>query len=59
MTLKQKLINTYLDYINNYLTKERFAEDYGLTMPSARLLLGIGKKLHNEQVLQNKRAKND
>ena len=33
----------YLDYFNNFLTVEKFAESYGLTLDVARQYLEMGK----------------
>ena len=37
----------YLDYFNNYLTIERFASDYGLSVDNATLLINLGRKLNH------------
>lgn len=42
-----KLIDMYVDYFNNFLTVERFAEYYSLTIDSANNLIEIGRKLNN------------
>lgn len=47
--MKQHLINFYLDYLNNYLTAHKMAEDYGLTYTEANALIEIGRKYHHEQ----------
>lgn len=31
MTLKEQLHEAYLDYVNNFLTIEKFAEHYGIS----------------------------
>lgn len=36
----------YLDWVNNYLTVEKIASDYGLTKKKAKALIVEGKKLH-------------
>jgi hypothetical protein len=33
----------YLDWVNNYLTREKMAEDYGLSMEKLETLLQLGK----------------
>jgi len=48
------LRNLYLDYVNNYLTMERFAEHNGLDIDQADVLLDIGKALHEDYVSQLK-----
>ncbi len=37
--MNQKLIDVYLDYVNDYVSTERFAEDYGLTEDEADTLI--------------------
>ena len=37
----------YLDYFNNYLTIERFASDYKLSVDNATLLINLGRKLNH------------
>ena len=37
----------YLDYFNNYLTIERFASDYRLSVDNATLLINQGRKLNH------------
>lgn len=54
--IKQGLIAIYLDYVNNYLTISKFAEDYSLTVDQARLVLQLGKSLHEEFAAQKKDA---
>lgn len=34
----------YLDYLNNYLTVERFAKDYNLTVRQAKIVIKLGKE---------------
>lgn len=48
------LRNFYLDYVNNYLTMERFAEHNGLDIDQADVLLEIGKALHEQYVSEQK-----
>lgn len=45
MILKQ-LQAAYLDYINNYLTIEVYAEHNGLSVEEAKQIIAIGKGLH-------------
>lgn len=45
LTIEQrKLESIYLDYVNNFLTVERFAEVYGLSVEDAKALLSIISK---------------
>lgn len=39
-------IAMYLEWVNNYLTVRRFAEDHGMEAERARALLELGKALH-------------
>ena len=39
----------YLDYLNNYLTAERFAEAHGLTRSAAIELINEGRQEHENQ----------
>ena len=42
MTL-QKFVAMYLDWRNNFLTIERFAEYYGITVESAQFIINTGR----------------
>lgn len=42
-------VQLYLEYFNNYLTVERFAEHYGLTYGMASDILEQGKGILNKQ----------
>ena len=44
---KLKAEQAYLDYFNNYLTIERFASDYGLSVENATLLINQGRKMNH------------
>ena len=48
--MKQKLIDFYLDFINDYLTIDKFAEDNGLTKDQAVDLLEIGRKFQDQAI---------
>jgi hypothetical protein len=39
----------YLDWVNNFLTVERFAEYYGLDTNEAEKQILIGRKIHNQR----------
>ena len=39
----------FLDYINNFLTVERFAEYYGLTIKQANNIIIIGRTINNKK----------
>jgi hypothetical protein len=48
MYARQKYINMYLDYVNNFLTVEKFAEHYQITTEKAQTILSIGKSLNSQ-----------
>jgi len=48
--LRDYLADLYLDWINNFLTVEVFAEYYGLDDDDARDLLKLAKKTHEQRV---------
>ena len=48
--LRDYLADLYLDWINNFLTIERFAEYYGLDEDDAKDLLVLSKKCHEQRV---------
>jgi hypothetical protein len=48
--LRDYLADLYLDWVNNFLTIERFAEYYGLDEDDARDLLALSKKCHEQRV---------
>ena len=41
---REKLSNLYLDWVNNYLTIEKFAEHNGLYVNEAKTLLIVAKQ---------------
>ncbi len=44
----EALRQLYLDYVNDYLTVEVFAEHHGLSVGDAYLVLQAGKRLHED-----------
>lgn len=48
--LRDYLADLYLDWVNNFLTIEVFAEYYGLDDDDARDLLKLAKKSHEQRV---------
>lgn len=46
MTIKE-VQDFYLDYVNNYLTTQRIADDYGITVELATQIIELGKFVHN------------
>lgn len=53
-TLKETIQDTYLEYVNDYLTITTFAEHKGLTYDEAEDLIRLGRKLHERIVAENK-----
>lgn len=39
----------FLDYFNNYLTVEKFADDYGFTVRRAQEIIDVGRNAHEAQ----------
>ena len=52
--LRDYLADLYLDWVNNFLTIEVFAEYYGLDEEDAKTLLQIAKKSHEQRVEYSK-----
>lgn len=48
--MKQKLIDFYLDWLNNFLTSDYMAEYYGITVEDCVYLIQAGKIYHEIQV---------
>ena len=53
-TLKETIQDTYLEYVNDYLTITTFAEHKGLTYDEAEDLIRLGRKLHERVVAESK-----
>ena len=47
--MKNKLETLYLDWFNNFLTVDRFAEYYGMTAEKANRVINIGRKLNHRR----------
>lgn len=45
--IKKQFIKMYLDYVNNFLTVEAFADHYSMTERYALWVLKIGKRFHS------------
>lgn len=41
-----KLLDSYLDYANNYLTVSTYADHNGLTVKQAETLIQLGRECH-------------
>jgi hypothetical protein len=55
MTTEQKreaLQGIFLDFMNNYITAERYAEDMGLHINECLNLIAVGRKVH-EQIVKD------
>lgn len=52
--IKSHLRDVFLDRFNNYLTDEKFAEHYGLTLEEAQLVIKAGRLLHERYVEETK-----
>jgi hypothetical protein len=59
LTLKETIQESYLDYINNYLTLGTYAEHKGLIYDEAEDLIRMGRKLHERIVEENKQFMRD
>jgi len=49
-TLKLDIQALYLDYVNNFLTVEKFAEHYGISFQLADMIISEGKERHEFMV---------
>lgn len=47
--LDRLAVATYLDWVNNYLTLDRLAEDYEMSRKAVLALIEDGKRLHEAQ----------
>jgi len=52
---KELIIGLYLDYVNNFLTVERFAEYYGLTISEANQLINVGREINERLAIEEYR----
>ena len=48
--LRDTLADLYLDWVNNFLTIEKFSEYYGLDEEDAKQLLVLAKKCHEQRI---------
>ena len=53
--MKEQLANFYLQYLNDFLTIEKFAAHHGMSEQDAAELLNLGRKFHEEIVWLAKR----
>lgn len=47
--IKEPVIDFYLDWVNNYITIEKMASDYGISARAASDLVSIGKAFFEDQ----------
>jgi hypothetical protein len=50
-TLRQQIAAFYLEYLNDFLTVERFAEYHDMSINQAQALIDLGREFHNEATL--------
>ena len=43
----QEIIEIYLDWVNNFISLEKFAEHYGLDEIDANYVIELGRNLNN------------
>jgi hypothetical protein len=46
MTLREQFVEWYLDFVNNFLTLDGFAEYYGISRDQAEQVVKLGKQIH-------------
>ncbi len=51
-TLKQQMHAAYLDYVNNFITVEKFAEHYGISYFLANQMI-LEMREYNESLAKN------
>lgn len=47
MNTKFKIIEMYLDYVNNFISVQAFADYYGLNTVEANIIINAGRELNN------------
>ena len=50
MTANKYFRTAFLDYFNNYLTIEKYAENNGISTADAHKLIDAGRKYHEKHV---------
>lgn len=48
------IIEIYLDWVNNFLSLDKFAQHYGLDEIDANYIIDLGRKLNEEEATKNK-----
>lgn len=49
----EEIINIYLDWVNNFLSLDKFAEHYGISEIDAHYIIDLGRRLNNELATDN------
>ena len=47
ISIKSMLNEIYLDYVNNYLTTDKYAEYQGINKDDMLFLIDLGRKINN------------
>jgi hypothetical protein len=45
--MKAKLLSIYLDWVNNYITTAKMADDYGVDDVKINRMISIGRRIYN------------
>lgn len=53
MYVQKKYEKMYLDYVNNFLTVEKFAEHYNMTVERAKEIINIGRNFHENNLFES------
>lgn len=59
MDIKQTLENIYLEYVNNYLTIEKFAEHQGIKINDLKTLISLGWEINSGHYYKKERKNNE
>jgi hypothetical protein len=57
--LEQTLQESFLSYVNDFLTVNKFAEHYNLQLKEAYQIIEIGKRIHEDKVERINACKKD
>lgn len=44
--MREKLAEWYLDYVNNFISLDKFAEHHGISRDQAEQVVKLGKEIH-------------
>lgn len=56
---KENQVAWFRDYMNNFLTVDRFAAHYNISVTTAKRVIDGGRKLHDENAANIKQGQND